>query len=95
MSTSLIEQSRKRWVTQGDAASLEQINAGSLQRIADATEKMAQRHTELMRERDGYKDLYERSAASVDQLRHSNRSLRGHITKLRQRLAAQQHKGDE
>ncbi|WP_033839541.1 hypothetical protein [Bordetella bronchiseptica] len=95
MSTSLIDQSRKNWFIQGDSATLEQINTGSLQRIADATENMAQRHIELIRERDMYKSMYERSATTIKQLVSSNSSLRGHITKLRQRLAIQQHKGDE
>jgi hypothetical protein len=40
--------SRKGWL---GAGALEEINAGSLQRIADATELMAKRHTERWRAR--------------------------------------------
>ena len=43
--------SREVWTS---AKTVEHINAGSLQRIADATELMARRHLDLIRERDEY-----------------------------------------
>lgn len=65
----------------------EMVNVGSLQRIADATEKMAQRHTDLMRDLDSNKRWYEQErhehAATIRQLR----AARGVITKLRKQLA--------
>lgn len=80
------DSSRKTWASNN---TIEHINAGSLQRIADATEKMAQRHTDLMRERDQYKGWYEEERQRRVSKERSNHSLRGQITKLRKRLAAQ------
>ncbi len=86
MAETIKNMSRKEWTHSAD--SLEAINAGSLQRIADATERMAQRHTELLQQRDGF----ERSANYWrNQSSHKDRrinSLKGQITKLRKRLAA-------
>ena len=48
------EESRKNWgkdSAQG-ALTIEQINTGTLLRIADAVEAMAKRHIELIDERD-------------------------------------------
>ncbi len=47
--------SREVWTS---AKTVEHINAGSLQRIADATELMARRHLDLIRERDEYERRY-------------------------------------
>jgi len=74
------EESRQDWTSRG---SVEGINAGSLQRIADATEKMAQSYDALIRERDHYKRWYEIAVKDVDQLGRSNSALRGVITKLK------------
>lgn len=41
------DESRKNYGSSNDPLSLPQLQAGCLMRIADATEKMAQRHTEL------------------------------------------------
>lgn len=64
------------------------INAGSLQRIAAATEKMAVRHTELMAERDRLRASLDNWKQAHSALERSNQSLRGQITKLRKALAA-------
>lgn len=50
--TTLREESRKDFTSNG---TLENINAGTLQRIADATELMAKRHSELLSEIDRLK----------------------------------------
>lgn len=78
--------SRKEW--SHDANSLEAINAGSLQRIADATEKMAQRHTELIRQRDDFERSANYWRGQSDQKDFNIRSLKGQVTKLRKKLAA-------
>ena len=52
--------SRQEWSA---ADTVESINAGSLQRIADATEAMAKGHVELARERDNYKRWYDSGTA--------------------------------
>lgn len=89
MDKTLINQSRKNWVTNGDGANLEQINAGSLQRIAAATEKMAERHTELIRQRDSFEKAahHWREQSEIKDRRIA--SLKGQVTKLRKALAAQ------
>lgn len=80
------QQSRDvQWGTEGTANSFEQINCGSLLRIADATEKMAMRYTELI-------DKAERLERSNNYLHTANRqqersisALKGQITKLKKR----------
>ena len=54
-------------------ATIEQINCGSLQRIADAAEKMALRHTELI--------------AEFDTMGKKLSAAKGQITKLKKKMA--------
>ena len=77
------DHSKTNWGNQSGTANLEQINCGSLLRIADAVEKMALRYTELI-------DQKERSDRSAKYLRETcdkrDRQLsaaKGQITKLR------------
>lgn len=81
----LREMSRRTW-TQTDN-STEQINTGSLQRIADATELMAKRYQDLLDENQRYKGYcndYQRKILKRDR---TISALRGQITKLKnQRL---------
>lgn len=72
--------SKEEW--QGEA-NREDINAGSLQRIADATEKMASSYDQIRTDRDYWKDAYERSEARYQNLKRSHAALRGQITKLK------------
>ena len=62
---------------------LEQINAGSLMRIADASERMAQRHTDLIRERDRLDGEVNRLNKMCDRLSRSNAALRGHLKHIK------------
>ena len=62
---------------------LDQINAGSLQRIADAAERMAVNHRDLISERDRFERYFREEQAKVGKLRRSNISLRGVITRLK------------
>ncbi len=71
-----------------ESNSLDAINAGSLQRIADATEKMAQRHTELIRDRDMFERRMKSEQACSETLRRRLNAAKGQITKLRKQLAA-------
>ena len=72
--------SRQEW---NGERTKEDINAGSLQRIADATEKMAQSYVALIEERDRYQRWYEIRGERVSRLERSNSALRGVITKLK------------
>ncbi|NMU88369.1 hypothetical protein HGQ98_00500 [Achromobacter ruhlandii] len=87
MSKTLTELSRSTWTTENP--DMGAINAGSLQRIAAATEKMAERHTELIRQRDSFEKAahYWREKSDIKDRRIA--SLKGQITKLRKALAAQ------
>lgn len=79
------QDSRKEW---GSGSSVQDINAGSLQRIADATEAMAKNWNALTAERDRYEHWYRREVDLRESAERSNSALRGVITKLRKRLEA-------
>jgi len=72
--------SRTNWESQN---STEHINAGSLQRIADAAELMAKNHAELVSERDRAIQSVTFWKEQAEQIARSNRALRGVITKLK------------
>lgn len=82
------QESRKDYGTSKDGAlNIEQLQLGALLRIADASEAMAKNHNELIQQvenakywRKHYEDLYQSEA-------NSNRTLRGHITKLKKQIA--------
>ena len=82
------EASLKHYRLNRDLPSTEEINAGSLQRIADATEKMARRHTELIAENESLGKRLNYSIKRCEQVERSNSALRGVITRLRRRLSA-------
>ncbi len=76
----LIEESKHSW--KGNKT-LESINAGSLQRIADATEAMAKNHIDLQRDFDYVKSRMKYYQNRCEQLERSNRGLKAWITRLR------------
>lgn len=80
--TSLREASTNSWRANAPA-SIEQINAGSLQRIADATEVMARRHNELLAEVGMYKRLMERERERRQHAERRIAALKGVVTKLK------------
>lgn len=79
MST-LREHSKKDWT--GDPT-LQGINAGSLQRIADATEVMAQRYNELIADRDRYKRWHAEEKWLRQSMERRLSAAKGQITKLK------------
>lgn len=81
MSETLRDLSKKTWFPSDNT--LASINAGSMQRIADATEKMAQRHTDLMRDRDWYERAFKEAARDREALKRQLSAAKGQITKLR------------
>lgn len=84
MAETFIEASRKSWNSDG---SMGHINAGSLQRIAAATELMAQSYSELIDQRDRYKRSYEVERSRVIRLKLSVSALKGVITKMKKDCA--------
>lgn len=78
------EESRGEWYnTQQDKPTCEQINVGSLQRIADAAEKMAQNYTSLIEELDRYKRWYEEERKRSQKLRNRVAGLQGAFRRFR------------
>lgn len=81
------EASSRDWKTGSESgATFEEINSGSLQRIADATEKMAKRYDDLIYDRDLYMKMYKDKRGESESLFRSNAALRGVITKLKKKL---------
>ncbi len=64
---------------------LEQLNAGSLQRIADSLESMARGYTDLERNARAWKERAESLERSLAVERRRSSALRGHLTRLRAR----------
>lgn len=75
------------WGTKDPNISIEQINCGSMLRIADATEVMAQNFIDLQDDRDLYKKWYHEEREINKKLRSSNYHLRGYITRLKKNLS--------
>ena len=80
--------SRKVWTS---ADTVEHIDAGSLQRIADATELMARRHLDLIRERDEYERRCKAAVARELALERKLSAAKGQITKLRNAAKKEQN----
>lgn len=62
---------------------LEDINTGSLQRIADAVEKMAANYDDMKKSRDWWKDYANDLVARTQKQSKTIRALRGHNTRLK------------
>lgn len=83
------DESRKNWsrhvTTENDEINNSEIQLGAILRIADATEKMAQRYTDLL-SRNEYLDSYVKrlEASSRTKDRQIN-ALRGHITRIKKK----------
>ena len=92
MGQNLRKASRDEWVSRVDPPTDDDLKIGALLRIADATEKMAQRHTELMRERDYYERLASSRAEDIRRLERSNAALRGVIARMKRAQIAPQEK---
>lgn len=80
------EHSKTEWRSLPDpntAPADDRIKIGCLQRIADATEKMAQSYSALIEERDRYKRWYENEERMRRSADRRIISLKGVITKLK------------
>lgn len=60
-----------------ETLTIEVVQAGSLQRIADAVEIVAKDRVRMESDLKWYKDLNERNNATIARLRKSNAALRG------------------
>lgn len=93
----LRELSRRNWTGNNTR---EELTLGCTLRMADAaekmaaaTEKMAIHHDQLMRERDYLRERYRAVLNEKEIQAKSIRSLRGHVTKLKKKVAALKQNG--
>lgn len=78
------EQSKKDWESRDTS---EDLQLGCLQRIADATEKMASNYQRMENDLAMYKRWYKEKCETVNNRDRSISSLRGQITKLKKKLS--------
>lgn len=83
MGKPLRDESRVNYITGEGPATLEQINAGSLMRIADSVETLAKDRDQLERRLKFYQDKSERLEWDLDTERRRSAALRGHITRIK------------
>lgn len=84
MSNTFKDQSRVSWQPKENRqVTNEEINTGCLQRIADATEAMAQGYIALQNQRDQYKRWYEQKSKESERMARRIAALQGVITKLK------------
>ncbi|MBC7948976.1 MAG: hypothetical protein H7Y42_13915 [Chitinophagaceae bacterium] len=76
----LRELSREGW---NGVATVENINSGSLQRIADSLEKIALNHKRLQDDLAWTERRLKEERESGHRLRRSNAAFKGHITRLK------------
>lgn len=96
MPRSFIELSLASWSLPDDIKPTpEQIQVGCLQRIAASCEKMEQPYLDLHRDLNYYKAMASGRDETIKELRLSNASLKGHITRLRKRINQLENKGEE
>ena len=85
---SLKDHSRTNWTVKNDDQSFpgnEQVIIGCMQRIADATEKMASKYTQMESDLEYHKMRDKGQRATIAKLERSNAALRGHINRLKKK----------
>ena len=80
------QESKNLYSTAGASPTFMEIQTGCLQRIADATELMARRYQDLIDERNRFKEAMERARADRDSVTSTNKTLKGHVTRLREQV---------
>ena len=87
MQVNIIEKTKVDWNTEASNNNgfpgVEQMKYGYLQRIAAATEAMAQYHVQIIKDRDMYERWYKERGDRIRRLEKSNAALRGHIKRLK------------
>ena len=78
------EQSKKDWESRDTS---EDLQLGCLQRIADATEKMASNYQRMENDLAMYKRWYKEKCETVNNRDRSISNLSGQITKLKKKLS--------
>ena len=78
----LNDESRRSLGTGGEKPSLDQLNTGCLQRIANATELMAQNHRRLIEDAQRYERNWKEKRAECERMGKVINGLRGQVAKL-------------
>jgi hypothetical protein len=86
MEKDLRKASKQVWTSPTEMLSVEQINCGSLLRIADAIEITAKNNQQLIDTANFYKERSQSKQTEIDSLLRSNAALRGHIKRLKNSL---------
>lgn len=86
MGKSFKAHSETDWITQTeDFPGIEKINAGSLQRIADAAEAMAKNHLRLQSDLEYYQRRCKSLESEVQRIKFSRAGYMAALTKLKRR----------
>lgn len=85
--------SRNEWGTTLSNPTLEEIRTGALQRIADATELMAQNYRRLQEQADTMSRLCRDYRRTIARLERANNGRKGAIASLRKLLKKRQEGG--
>lgn len=71
-----------------DSVTFDEVNCGSLQRIADAAAAMARNYLQLQADMDFYKQQYDIAQEKIAKRNRTISALRGQITKLKAKRQA-------
>jgi len=74
---------KQDWSNNTELPSTEDLQTSALMRIADASEKMATNYLQLQNDRDWYKKKYHEKQDEIKHLNNRISSLKGNITKLK------------
>lgn len=78
------EESKKQYgADQNEVLNIEELNAGSLLRIADATELMASNYLQMQRDMERLKIMLDREKEKNERLKATVAALCGHVTRLK------------
>lgn len=77
------EESKQNWISRGNT---EDINAGSMQRMADALELIAKDRQKLIDDKEYYQESAKRYQECYENEQRRVAALKGVITKLRKKL---------
>lgn len=85
------EASRGNYTTKDEVPTWQEVRDGALLRVADAVEKMARRHTDLIDERDRFERYYRQESQRRAMAERRIAALQGVITRMKK--ARQQAQG--
>ncbi len=82
---SYIERSKLNIGNSDENITVQQVQLGCMQRIADATEKMASNYQKMEADLEMYKRWYNQKNERIKKLNYEIRTLKGHITRLKKK----------